>query len=213
MEKVLELRNLHFSYCGNKKAIIRGINWTFEAGTLYVIQGMSGCGKTTLLSLIGGLDVPTKGEIIVKGSSIVKKDLEKHRKENVAFVFQSYNLIEYMTPAENVNLVTSESPFSILEQVGITREEAGRNVQKLSGGQQQRVAIARALASKAPILLADEPTGSLDSDSAGYITELLIKSAHVNKRCVIAVTHSNEFADQADVLCHLKNGNLIMEKR
>ena len=97
--------------------------------------------------------------------------------------------------------------------MGITREEAGRNVQKLSGGQQQRVAIARALASKAPILLADEPTGSLDSDSAGYITELLIKSAHVNKRCVIAVTHSNEFADQADVLFHLKNGNLIMEKR
>ena len=166
MEKVLELRNLHFSYCGNKKAIIRGINWTFEAGTLYVIQGMSGCGKTTLLSLIGGLDVPTKGEIIVKGSSLVKKDLEKHRKENVAFVFQSYNLIEYMTPAENVNLVTSESPFPVLEQVGITREEAGRNVQKLSGGQQQRVAIARALASKAPILLrSEEHTSELQSPS------------------------------------------------
>lgn len=213
MEKVLELRNLCFSYCGNKKEIIRGINYVFEAGTLYVIQGMSGCGKTTLLSLIGGLDIPTKGEIIVNGSSIVKKSLEKHRKENIAFVFQSYNLIEYMTPAENISLVTSESPLSILEQVGITREEAKRNVQKLSGGQQQRVAIARALASKAPILLADEPTGSLDSDSAGYITELLKKSAHVNNRCVIAVTHSNEFADQADVLFHLKNGILVMEKR
>ena len=212
MEKVLELRNLGFCYNGNKKAVIRGINYTFEAGTLYVIQGMSGCGKTTLLSLIGGLDIPTKGEIIVNGSSIVKKGLEKHRKENIAFVFQSYNLIDYMTPAENISLVTTESPFPILEQVGITREEAKRNVQKLSGGQQQRVAIARALASNASILLADEPTGSLDFESAGYITELLKNSAHVNKRCVIAVTNSNEFADQADVLFHLKNGNLVIDK-
>ena len=138
--------------------------------------------------------------------------MEKHRKENIAFVFQSYNLIDYMTPAENISLVTTESPFPILEKVGITREEAKRNVQKLSGGQQQRVAIARALASNASILLADEPTGSLDFESAGYITELLKNSAHVNKRCVIAVTHSNEFADQADVLFHLKNGNLVIDK-
>ena len=113
-----------------------------------------------------------------------------------------------MTPAENVALTSRLSPFPILERLGLTREESKRNVLKLSGGQQQRVAIARALASNASVILADEPTGNLDEDTAVQITGILKECAHQMNKCVIVVSHSNELAKESDVIFHLKKGNL-----
>ena len=166
------------------------------------------CGKTTLLSLIGGLDSPTSGQILFEDQDIAKTGLSDHRKNHVSFIFQAYNLIDYLNPKENVALTSKLPPLPILERLGLTKEEAKRNVLKLSGGQQQRVAIARALASEAPVILADEPTGNLDEDTARDITEILKESAHKMNKCVVVVTHSNELAKQADVICRLKRGEL-----
>ena len=117
-----------------------------------------------------------------------------------------------MTPAENVSLTSKLPPIPILERLGLTKEESKRNVLKLSGGQQQRVAIARALASDAKVILADEPTGNLDEDTAAEITDILKECAHQMNKCVIIVTHSNDLARQADVVLRLKNGEVFFEK-
>ena len=208
---ILELKNVQYSY-NNKKRILKGVSAQMEQGKLYAILGPSGCGKTTLLSLLGGLDSPGVGQILYKGQDIAGTGLADHRKNHVAFIFQSYNLIDYLTPRENVALTSKLPPLPILERLGLTEEETRRNVLKLSGGQQQRVAIARALASESPVILADEPTGSLDEDTARDITEILKDSAHRMNKCVIAVTHSGELADQADVVFRLKRGVLMQNR-
>lgn len=208
---ILELKNVQYSY-NNKKRILKGVSAQMEQGKLYAILGPSGCGKTTLLSLLGGLDSPGVGQILYKGQDIAGTGLADHRKNHVAFIFQSYNLIDYLTPRENVALTSKLPPLPILERLGLIEEETRRNVLKLSGGQQQRVAIARALASESPVILADEPTGSLDEDTAGDITEILKDSAHRMNKCVIVVTHSGELADQADVVFRLKRGVLMQNR-
>lgn len=195
---VLKLENIAYAYEKDKK-IFYDVNMQMETGKLYAILGPSGCGKTTLLSLIGGMDSPTEGRVLFDGEDIAKMGLANYRRQKVSFVFQSYNLIDYMTPAENVALTAKLPPLSMLERLGITKEEAKRNVLKLSGGQQQRTAIGRALASDKPVILADEPTGSLDKDTAGNIIEILKESAHKMNKCVIVVTHSDDLAGQADV--------------
>lgn len=208
---ILEVRNMKYSYDGNK-AVLKNVSIEFEVGKMYAILGPSGCGKTTLLSLMGGLDSPSSGQIMYNGQDIEKMGLSVHRKNNIAFIFQSYNLIDYLTPEENVALTSKLPPLSILERLGITKEEAKRNVLKLSGGQQQRVAIARALASDASIILADEPTGNLDEDTAASITDILRECAHQMQKCVVIVTHSNDLAKQADVVLRLKKGELFSDR-
>ena len=204
---IMEVKNVGYTY-GNRRKVLRSINVQMEQGKLYAILGPSGCGKTTLLSLIGGLDSPTSGQILFEDQDIAKTGLSDHRRNHVSFIFQAYNLIDYLNPKENVALTSKLPPLPILERLGLTKEEAKRNVLKLSGGQQQRVAIARALASEAPVILADEPTGNLDEDTARDITEILKESAHKMNKCVVVVTHSNELAKQADVICRLKRGEL-----
>ena len=204
---IMEVKNVEYTY-DNRRKVLRGINVQMEQGKLYAILGPSGCGKTTLLSLIGGLDSPTSGQILFEDQDIAKTGLSDHRKNHVSFIFQAYNPIDYLNPKENVALAPKLPPLPILERLGLTKEEAKRNVLKLSGGQQQRVAIARALASEAPVILADEPTGNLDEDTARDITEILKESAHKMNKCVLVVTHSNELAKQADVICRLKRGEL-----
>lgn len=157
---IMEIRNIRYSY-DDKRNVLKNVNAELEAGKMYAILGASGCGKTTLLSLLGGLDSPQSGQILYNGEGIEKAGLAAHRKNHVAFIFQSYNLIDYLTPRENVALTSKVPPMPILERMGLTEEESRRNVLKLSGGQQQRVAIARALASDASVILADEPTGSV----------------------------------------------------
>ena len=204
---IMELKNVVYAY-ENKKKVLNGINLSVEEGKMYAILGPSGCGKTTLLSLMGGLDSPTNGQILYDGQDIEKMGLSAHRKNNIAFIFQSYNLIDYLTPKENVALTSKLPPLPILERVGLTDEESKRNVLKLSGGQQQRVAIARALASDAKVILADEPTGNLDEDTAADVTAILKECAHQMNKCVVIVTHSNELAKQADVIFRLRKGDL-----
>ena len=198
---VLEIQDLKYSY-DNKKNVLNGINAQMELGKIYVILGTSGCGKTTLLSLLGGLDSASKGKILFNGKDIAEKGLENHRRNHVSFIF------DYMTPLENVKLTSKLPPEPILEKMGLTKEEMKRNVLQLSGGQQQRVAIARALASEAPIILADEPTGNLDEDTAMSIMRILEESVHHLNKCAIIVTHSNEVAKRADVVFQLKRGTL-----
>mgnify|MGYP001144905619 FL=1 len=205
---ILEVKDLKYSY-ENNKPVLRGINAKMEQGKMYAILGPSGCGKTTLLSLLGGLDSPSDGQILYQGEDIASTGLADHRRSHVAFIFQSYNLIDYLTPMENVALTSKQPPLPILEQLGLTAEESKRNVLKLSGGQQQRVAIARALASDAQVILADEPTGNLDEDTAAEITAILKESAHKSRKCVVIVTHSKELAQAADVILRLKKGELI----
>lgn len=206
---VLETKDVSYSYEeGNK--ILSDINVVFETGKMYAILGPSGSGKTTLLSLLGGLDSPTKGEILFDGENIGIHGLEYHRRQHVSLIFQSYNLIDYMTPVENVKLTAKQDALLILERLGLSLEEAKRNVLKLSGGQQQRVAIARTLASDAPFILADEPTGNLDEDTVAEITGILKESAHELNKCVIVVTHSKRLAKQADVIFRLKQKKLLM---
>lgn len=204
---ILEVKDIKYSYV-KKKSILRGVNQCFEAGKMYAIIGPSGCGKTTLLSLLGGLDSPSEGSILFQGQSIDKGGLNHHRKENVAFVFQSFNLIDYLSPIENVRLTAKTEPNLILAKLGFMPEEMKRSVLQLSGGQQQRVAVARALASGAALILADEPTGNLDEDTAASITKLLKESANDHNRCVIVVTHSADVARQADFAFRLKRGVL-----
>ena len=208
--EILALQNVEYSY-DKKKKVLKGINAQMETGKMYAILGPSGCGKTTLLSLLGGLDSPTNGQILFNGTDIEQSGLGHHRKKHVSFIFQSYNVIDYMTPQENVRLTAKKPALPFLERLGLTKEESKRNVLKLSGGQQQRVAIARALASEAPVILADEPTGNLDEDTAQDITEILKESAHEQDKCVIVVTHSGELAKQADVVFRLKKGELHIQ--
>ena len=203
----LELKNISYAY-EKGKAVLQNVSAELETGKLYAILGPSGSGKTTLLSLLGGLDVPTQGSVLFDGEDIAAKGLEHHRRNHISLIFQSYNLIDYMTPVENVRLTAKLDAAPILERLGLEQDEITRNVLKLSGGQQQRVAIARALASDAPVILADEPTGNLDADTAEEITAVLKESAHAFGKCVVVVTHSGEVAKQADVVLEIKRGHL-----
>ena len=207
---ILEVKDLEYAY-SRDSIVFKNINVNLEEGKMYAILGHSGCGKTTFLSLLGGLDTPTKGEILFNGENIENYGLAKHRKNNVSFIFQSYNLIDYLTPAENVSIPSKLPPKPILEKVGLKDEEIKRNVLKLSGGQQQRVAIARALASEAPVLLADEPTGNLDEENANSIINILKDCSHKMNKCVVIVTHSKDLAKQADVIFRLWKGKLQIE--
>lgn len=203
---ILEMINVRYTY--GKHTVLREVSAQLEQGRMYAILDPSGCGKTTLLSLLGGLDSPASGQIFYQGEDIEKAGLALHRRRNVAFIFQGYNLIDYLTPMENVALTSKLPPLPILEQLGLTEEEAKRNVLKLSGEQQQRVAIARALVSDAQVILADEPTGNLDEDTAAEITSILKDSAHKTGKCVVVVTHSNELAKEADIVFQLHRGQL-----
>lgn len=203
----LTLENIKYAYQDNH-FVLKGITSEFKLGQFYAIIGPSGCGKTTLLSLLGGLDTPSSGIIKLHGEDIAKNGLLSYRKHKVSFVFQNFNLLEYLTAEENVRLVTREAAYPILERLGITKEEASRNVLKLSGGQQQRVAIARSLASHSEILLADEPTGNLDEDTSTEIINILKDTTKRLNKCVIVVTHSHELAKQADIVYQLKSGML-----
>lgn len=207
---ILQLKNVSYSYKNRKeKKVLNNISSEFEKGVFYAICGTSGSGKTTLLSLLAGLDEPQVGEVQFEQEDISTKGYRNHRKNHISLVFQNYNLIDYLTPLENLKLVNKHADKQILLDFGLKDNEINRNVLQLSGGQQQRVAIARALVADAPIILADEPTGNLDEDTADDIIKVLRNSAHKQGKCVIVVTHSKQLANQADVIFQLKGQKLI----
>ena len=205
---ILEIKNVTYNYSNSNELVLSKVNQKFEIGKFYAIIGKSGAGKSTLLSLLAGLDKPQKGQILFKGNDIEKDGYSNHRKNNISIVFQNYNLIDYLTPLENIRLVNKNASETILFELGLDKSQINRNVMKLSGGQQQRVAIARALVSEAPIILADEPTGNLDVDTAGEIIEILKKLAKERNKCVIVVTHSKEVANSADIILELRDRKL-----
>ena len=205
---ILEMKNVSYNYNNAKEKVLSSITQKFEQGKFYAIIGKSGTGKSTLLSLLAGLDSPTSGEIVFDGEDIKKTGYSAHRKNNISLVFQNYNLIEYLTPIENIRLVNKMATSEILKELGLDEQQIKRNVLKLSGGQQQRVAIGRALVSSAPIILADEPTGNLDEQTAGEIIDVLKGLALERNKCVIVVTHSMAVAKAADIVLELKNRKL-----
>lgn len=205
---ILEIKNVTYNYSNSGELVLSKVNQKFEIGKFYAIIGKSGAGKSTLLSLLAGLDKPQKGQILFNGNDIEKDGYSNHRKNNISLVFQNYNLIDYLTPIENVRLVNKNASETILYELGLDKSQINRNVMKLSGGQQQRVAIARALVSEAPVILADEPTGNLDVDTASEIIEILKKLAKERNKCVIVVTHSKEVANSADIVLELRDRKL-----
>lgn len=210
--ETLQLKNISYFY--NKELpILQNINISFERGKMYAILGKSGSGKTTLLSLLAGLDEPVDGVILYEGNILKGKELDNYRAKHVSIIFQSYNLIDYLTAVENIEYITNKNARPILHELGILEEDMDRNVLQLSGGQQQRVAIGRALTSETDILLADEPTGNLDEKTAKEIAEILKNTAYRKKKCVIVVTHSSEVAKYADIVLNLEKGKLLEERR
>jgi ABC-type antimicrobial peptide transport system, ATPase component len=205
---ILEIKHVTYGYKDAETKVLSSVNYSFEIGKFYAIIGKSGTGKSTLLSLLAGLDNPEEGEILFKDKNIEKTGYTNHRKNNISLVFQNYNLIDYLTPLENIRLVNNKASGDILNELGLDNQQIRRNVMKLSGGQQQRVAIGRALVSEAPIILADEPTGNLDEHTAGEIIDILKKLAKERNKCVIVVTHSKEVARAADTVLELNNKKL-----
>lgn len=209
MTTLLKLNNVDYSYGATNIPVLKNVNVDFESGKIYSITGQSGAGKSTMLSLLAGLDTPTKGTVLFDGQDISKNGgYSNHRKNHVSLVFQNFNLIDYLTPVENLRLVNSNADSKILKELGLSEDESTRNITKLSGGQQQRVAIARALVSSAPVILADEPTGSLDPNTTQEVILILKDAAHKHGKCVIVVTHSSDVAAAADIKYVLKNKQL-----
>ena len=201
-----------------KNKILEHVSYSFEKGKIYAVVGASGSGKTTTLSLSSGLDKPDEGKVLFKGKDIQEIGLNKYRREDISIVFQSYNLIYYMNALENVMSALEiagikrkdkkEYCLSILEQLGLSKDECKRDIRQLSGGQQQRVAIARAIAREVDLILCDEPTGNLDEKNSIEIMNTFLDLAHIHHKCVILVTHSPTLAKMCDVSLKIKEGKI-----
>lgn len=219
---ILTLDKVSYQYEGARKNVLKNITMEFEHGKLYVIMGKSGAGKSTLLSLISGLDLSTSGEVLFNKKCLRQIDRDDYRAKSIGVIFQGYNLLTNATALENIVLsmnisgshIKSKKQFAmnLLEKVGIDQETANRKVLKLSGGEQQRVGIARALSHDPEIVIADEPTGNLDSDTEENIMGILQGLAHEENKCVIVVTHSKQVSKYADELWGLNQGNLVFVK-
>ena len=213
MEPVLELKNVSFRYSKDSRRVLNDLSYSFEEGKLYAIVGRSGAGKTTLLSLLSGLAVPEKGEVLMRGENIANLDRYHYRSHDICVIFHSFNLLPKYTALEKVLLSMDiakahyddkkQYAMDLLKKVALDEEEANRRILKLSGGQQQRVAIARALSYDPKIILADEPTGNLDQETQKEIMDIFLDLAHKENRCVIIVTHSPQAAKAADALYRL----------
>ena len=205
---ILKIENMSFAYSPNTRKVIDGLSMEFDEGKVYALEGRSGAGKTTLLSLLAALTRPTEGTITVNGENVFEKDTYAYRASDVGIVFQNYNLLPKLNAIENVELSIDISgrevpdkrrhATDILTQLGIADYDLERPVLQMSGGQQQRVAIARALSYDPPIILADEPTGNLDTKTEQEIIQIFDELAHRRNKCVIIVTHSKRVAQMAD---------------
>ena len=220
---VLSVQSVSYSYKTKYQTVqaVKDVSCDLSAGTLYALVGKSGSGKTTLLSLLAGLDTPQSGDIMVNGQSLREIDVDIYRRKQASVIYQSYNLFPLMTVCENVmyplkllrhsDADAKKEAQIVLEKVGLGESYWKRLPAMLSGGEQQRVAIARTLAVHAQIVLADEPTGNLDTENSSQIIQLLSKLAHEETCCVVVVTHDLEVAKAADVVFRMDSGRIKEE--
>lgn len=219
--KILETKHLK-KYYGSGNGQVKAVNdisISVEKGEFVAIVGTSGSGKTTLLNLLGGLDYADSGEVIIDGQSLLNMDEEARtvfRRRKIGFIFQNYNLVSMLDVYKNVVLpirLDGNKPdrnfvIKVLELLGLT-DKIRQRPNQLSGGQQQRVAIARALASKPAIVLADEPTGNLDSKTSQEVIGLLQMSSREFHQTIIMITHNEEIAQMADRIIHIEDGGVV----
>lgn len=220
---MIRVHNLkkYYGSGGNLVKALDGVGLTIARGEFAAIVGASGSGKTTLLNMIGGLDVPTEGEVCVDGvnlDGLREKQLTVFRRKKIGFIFQNYNLVPTLTVKENIvfplDLDGSAPDEKFLKEiVGLLGIEDRMQAypDTLSGGQQQRVAIARALISKPPVILADEPTGNLDSRNGQNVAGLLKMTAQLYHRTLVMITHNQELAQLADRVLHMEDGRIVRE--
>ena len=211
----IEVKNLNKTYSSGNIEVqaVKNVSFEIEKGEVVVIVGASGAGKTTLLNVLGGMDTPTTGNVIIDGQDISnykEKQLTQYRREDIGFVFQFYNLVQNLTALENVELATQMcadalNVDTILEKVGLT-DRKDNFPSQLSGGEQQRVAIARAIAKNPKLLLCDEPTGALDYKTGKSILKLLQEMARSENMTVIIITHNAAITPMADKVIRFKNG-------
>ena len=217
----LILKEVFYRYPGTKTDVLKGVDAVFPEGTVTAVMGRSGAGKSTMLYLLAGLDVPTGGTIFYNGRELKRAMLDGYRRTEVATIAQNYLLFPTRTALENVlyplelakveNNAALEEARRHLQSVGIPEELHHRLPSRLSGGEQQRVAIARALASHSNVIAADEPTGNLDEENADAVMELLKKLAHEEGKTVIVVTHDRLLAEEADRCYRIKRGKIEAE--
>lgn len=217
----IRLKNVSYSYQGKYQTVraVDDVSYDFEPGKLYAIIGKSGSGKTTLLSLMAGLDLPTEGEIIIGGKSTQEWDRNALRREMVSMIYQNYNLFPLLTVSENIQypLTLKKMPRKearelakkMRQRVELAAEYDKRLPSHLSGGEQQRVAIARSLAQGCKVILADEPTGNLDSANSENIVKIMKSLAHDDGCTVIIVTHDLAVAEQADTVLQMRDGSWL----
>lgn len=213
---LLSIKNASYQYNDAEEGeyALKNVSFDFEKCKIYAIRGRSGTGKTTLLSLISGLERCTEGDIIFDGKNLKDVNLDYYRSHDIGIVFQSYNLLPFMTASENIILSMDASGLKVtnkktkalelMKSVGLKESYANRKVLRLSGGEQQRVAIARSLSYDPKMIVADEPTGNLDKQTEEEILDIFKKLAHKEGKCVIIVTHSANVCDQADIVYSLK---------
>ncbi len=219
--EIIKAEEVHYSYQSKYQKIdaVRGISYSFEDGLMYAIVGESGSGKSTFLSLLGGLDLPTKGKIYIDGEDMTSLNRDNYRRESASIVYQSFNLFPLLTAQENVMFpmeltgvkrsLAKEKAARLIDQVGLRTQVLHQFPQMMSGGEQQRVAIARAMAAGGKIILADEPTGNLDSENEKNIVTLLKDAAHKLGYAVIVITHNPEVAAKADFILRMRDGRLV----
>jgi putative ABC transport system ATP-binding protein len=216
---MLKLEKICYRYKGGEADVLKEISANFETGKFYAIVGPSGVGKTTLLSIMAGLDKPTSGKLFIGYDDITGTNLDKYRREQISMVFQSFHLFPLLTALENTSYLLEARGIrrkeaeararELLETVGIEGPKHRRYPANLSGGEQQRVAIARALSTGARVILADEPTGNLDVANGEAVVKLLRHLAHMEGYCVIVVTHNPEIAAVADGVLRLSDGRIV----
>ena len=217
---ILNVRDVVFRYESKYQTteVLKGVSCDFEEGKFYALIGKSGSGKSTLLSLMAGLLLPAEGEVLYNGVPTSSLDLDRYRRENAAVVYQSFRLLPLLTVEENVaypmelrgvkGKAARARAAELIRKVGLSEELLHRFPDMLSGGEQQRVAIARAISMESKLLLADEPTGNLDTENGNHIIDLLLSLAHDDGYCVIVVTHDLEIAAKADCVLRMRDGKL-----